>query len=88
MQDRCRQLFLPGSLATYTKVRLGGGLLAALGPALDLAAAAATGALLPDASPLLLPGAAGFAQLPLPLEHNHIIQSLDLVSQILKAIRH
>lgn len=56
------------------KVRLGGGagLLAALVPALDLVAAAATlssGILLPDAWPLLLllPGRTGFAQLPLPL---------------------
>lgn len=73
VQGSCSQLFLQGSAATYVKSRLGrgGGLLAALGPALHLAAAAArvrSGTLVPDACPLLLlPGAAGFAPLPLPL---------------------
>ena len=49
----------------------GGGLLAALGPALHLVAAAArlsSGTLLQDACPLLLlSGAAGSAPMPLPL---------------------
>ena len=84
LRDSCRQLFLQGSAATDVKLRLGhgGGLLAALRPALDSVAVAirlGSGSLVPDAcSVLLLPGAIGFAQLPLPL----YTQSQHLITRI------